>query len=122
MSKPCESTKEVLKTAQEQQKPIQNIHIAFKLWMENHAEYVNLRFIYGPMLFVRDLDGQYVTLITRLTFEVFEEMQKTGVTYKYWNRKRVERWNERAVLLLILAVSVCFAILIVRRFFPGVCS
>lgn len=58
-------------SAKTQQNSTLNIHTAFKLWIENHAEYKNLIFQYGNQLFTRDSRGVYVTQVSRIAFEAF---------------------------------------------------
>ena len=71
MSKQSENIKASGGSAFETQKSIPDIHTAFNTWMENHAEYVNLRFQYGSKLFMRE-NGVYIIQAVRIAFEAFK--------------------------------------------------
>lgn len=49
-------------------------YLLFEQWMENRAEYVNLRFQHGAKLFMRE-NGVYVIQVTRIAFEAFNHVK-----------------------------------------------
>lgn len=79
MSKQFENLKDLGSSASLKPNYTQNIHTAFNTWMENHKEYVNLRFQYGDKLFMKQ-DGVFVIQVVRIAFEAFEHGIYPGST------------------------------------------
>lgn len=71
MSKQSNHTQGLGINASQQPSSTPNILTAFNSWMENHAEYVNLKFQYGNRLFMQE-NGVFIIQVTRIAFEAFK--------------------------------------------------
>lgn len=112
MLKKFKTIKARLSSALKTQRNTPNIHIAFRRWVEQHPEYTNLVFQHGSNLFSRSVNGEYNVLALRLAFSCFE-VQKRGVTYRFWTRARRDSFFSG---MLYGLVGVCITALLFKAY------